>query len=80
MKKLKYIQIFILSVLSISWAIPAWAVDSYRYLHVSIETPWTIFVFLFFLVFAPMILLVILHWYNAFKKDKKDENDETNDD
>jgi len=79
-KQLKCVQLFMLGVWSICWAMPAWAVDSYRYLHVNIETPWSIFVFLFFLVFAPMILLVVLHWYNAFKKDKKDEHDENNDD
>ncbi|MDQ6955248.1 MAG: hypothetical protein Q9M20_07375 [Mariprofundaceae bacterium] len=49
------------------------AVDSYRYLHVSIDTPWSIFVFLFFLVFAPMILAVILYWWHAMKKDEEDE-------
>jgi len=48
------------------------AVDSYRYLHVNIDTPWAIFVFLFFLVFAPMILAVILYWWHAMKKDKDD--------
>jgi len=38
------------------------AIDSYRYLHVSIETPWTIFLFLLVAVFAPFILMVILMW------------------
>lgn len=52
----------------------AWAVDSYRYLHVTIDTPWLIFVFLFFLVFAPMILSAILYVHNAMKK--KDEPEE----
>ncbi|MDX8391047.1 MAG: hypothetical protein R8K53_00510 [Mariprofundaceae bacterium] len=54
----------------------ALAVDSYRYLHVTIDTPWMIFVFLFFLVFAPMILLAILHLRNAMRKDHAaDEKD-----
>lgn len=51
----------------------AWAVDSYRYLHVTIDTPWIIFVFLFFLVFAPMILAVILYWRNALQDRKEAE-------
>ncbi len=46
----------------------ALALDSYRYLHVTIDTPWMIFVFLFFLVFAPMILAVVLYWHTALKK------------
>lgn len=51
----------------------AWAVDSYRFLHVTIDTPWFIFIFLFFLVFAPMILSAILHWRQALRGDEKDE-------
>jgi len=53
----------------------AWAVDSYRFLHVTIDTPWMIFVFLFFLVFAPMILSAILHWRNAMRRDEDKEED-----
>ncbi|MFQ5344666.1 MAG: hypothetical protein ACE5DZ_01750 [Mariprofundus sp.] len=52
----------------------AWAVDSYRFLHVTIDTPWFIFIFLFFLVFSPMILSAIIHWRQALKRD--DEKDE----
>jgi len=52
----------------------AMAVDSYRYLHVTIETPWMIFIFLFFLVVAPMILSAILHLRNAMRHDR-DETD-----
>jgi hypothetical protein len=75
MMSLKVIQSMLLAVVSLVWAIPAWAVDSYRYLHVSIDTPWTIFVFLFFLVFAPMLLAVVLHWRHALKKDEEDDDD-----
>ncbi len=53
----------------------AWAVDSYRFLHVTIDTPWAIFVFLFFLVFAPMILMVVLYWKHLFSERKRDEED-----
>jgi hypothetical protein len=38
------------------------AVDSYRYLHVSIETPWMIFLFLLVAVFVPWILILVLMW------------------
>ena len=54
----------------------AWAVDSYRFLHVTIDTPWAIFVFLFFLVFAPMILMVVLYWKHLLSERKKDKEGE----
>jgi len=75
MKALKVFRTVLLLVVSMAWAMPAWAVDSYRYLHVSIDTPWTIFVFLFFLVFAPMLLAVVLHWRHALKKDHDEDDD-----
>ncbi|MBF0282822.1 MAG: hypothetical protein HQM07_09700 [Zetaproteobacteria bacterium] len=60
-----------LGVFALLYAPMAWAVDSYRYLHVTIETPWMIFIFLFFMVFAPMILAVVLYWRSAMKKDEE---------
>ena len=44
------------------------AIDSYRYLHVSIETPWMIFLFLLVAVFAPFILMVVLMWWRQLQK------------
>jgi uncharacterized membrane protein YadS len=38
------------------------AVDSYRYLHVTIDTPWFIFLFLLMAVLAPFVLMAILVW------------------
>ena len=38
------------------------AIDSYRYLHVSIETPWMIFLFLLVAMFVPFILMLVLMW------------------
>ncbi len=58
----------------------AWAVDSYRFLHVTIDTPWAIFVFLFFLVFAPMILMVILYWKHVLSERKEQEDSKVDDD
>lgn len=43
------------------------AIDSYRYLHVSIETPWMIFLFLLIAIFVPFILMVVLSWRQAGK-------------
>ena len=40
----------------------AWAVDSYRYLHVTIDTPWYIFIFLLGAVLSPFVLMAILYW------------------
>lgn len=43
------------------------AVNSYRFMHVTIDTPWHIFFFLLIGVFAPFILMVILLWQQSFK-------------
>ncbi|MDQ6950353.1 MAG: hypothetical protein Q9M26_01655 [Mariprofundales bacterium] len=72
MKRIAVVS-FILALLP---ATPAWALDSYRYLHVTIKTPEIIFVFLFFLVMAPLIVLMILYWYTAMQKDDQDDSDE----
>jgi len=48
---------------------PAYAVDSYRFLHVTIETPWMIFLFLLCIVLFPFVLTAILHWHFANKKE-----------
>ena len=44
------------------------AVDSYRFAHVTIATPWYIFIFLLMGVFAPFVLMVVLAWRNAMRK------------
>jgi len=51
------------------FASPAWsAVNSYRFLHVTIETPWHLFLFLLMGVFAPFILMVVLMWRHSLRK------------
>lgn len=52
-----------------------YAVDSYRYAHVTIDTPWNIFLFLLVIVLLPFILMAILYWHFAVKsaKEKKEE-------
>ena len=47
---------------------PGVALDSYRYLHVSIETPWMIFLFLLGAVFVPFILMLALMWWRPMNK------------
>lgn len=44
------------------------ATDSYRWLHVTIDTPWAIFIFLLPMVLAPAILMAILYWRFSGKK------------
>lgn len=58
------------SLLIFCLASPAFAVDSYRYAHVTIETPWLIFLFLLAIILLPFILTAILYWYFALKKSK----------
>ena len=48
------------------------AVDSYRYAHVTIDTPWVIFLFLLVILLIPFILMAILHWHFAIKKSKEE--------
>jgi ABC-type thiamin/hydroxymethylpyrimidine transport system permease subunit len=51
------------------------AVDSYRYAHVTISTPWYIFIFLMMGVFAPFILMAVLAWRVAIKKAENEVED-----
>ncbi len=51
------------------------AVDSYHYLHVTISTPWTIFLVLVPMVLAPMVLMGVLVWRYAERR-KEDEGAE----
>ena len=54
----------------------ALALDSYRYLHVTIDTPWFIFLFLVPLVLSPLIIMALLYWYFAIQKSKKKAKNE----
>jgi len=47
--------------------------DSYRYMHVTIETPWLIFLGLLVAVMLPFILMAILYWRNAFRRDAEED-------
>jgi len=52
------------------------AVDSYRFAHVTIATPWYIFIFLLMGVFAPFVLMVVLAWRNAMRKTTNESTEE----
>jgi uncharacterized membrane protein YadS len=43
-------------------------VDSYRFAHVTIATPWYIFIFLMMGIFIPFILMAVLSWRSAMRK------------
>ncbi len=45
----------------------AWAADSYRWLRVTIDTPWAIFLFLLPMVLIPVVLMAILYWRYTFR-------------
>lgn len=54
--------------LALSWVDSSYALDSYRFLHVTIETPWAIFIFLLFMIFIPFVLMATLVWRYAERK------------
>lgn len=43
------------------------ATDSYRWLHVTIDTPWAIFIFLLPMVLLPVVLMAYLYWRFAWR-------------
>lgn len=64
MKRLQ--SLLIISMLGLS--ANAHAMDSYRFLHVTIDTPWAIFLFLLPIVLSPFIIMAILYWKYAGRK------------
>jgi len=52
---------------------PAAMADSYRYMHVTIDTPWIIFIFLLVAIMMPFILMAILYWRNAIRRNAEDD-------
>ena len=51
------------------------AVDSYRFMHVTISTPWYIFLFLLMGIFAPFVLMAVLAWGSAARKSDREAVD-----
>lgn len=73
MNKLPYL---LLTIFCLLLSFQAQAVDSYRYLHVTIDTPWAIFLFLLPIVLSPFILMAIMYWrFAGRKKDQQPDND-----
>jgi hypothetical protein len=52
------------------------AFDSYRYLHVTIDTIWYIFVFLLLILLVPFILMAILYWWTLRQRKLDSEHSE----
>lgn len=52
---------------------PVAMADTYRYMHVTIDTPWLIFIFLLVAVLMPFILMAILYWHNAMRRNAEDD-------
>ena len=68
MNKFPYL---LLTIIGMMVTTQAQAVDSYRYLHVTIDTPWAIFLFLLPIVLSPFILMAILYWRFAGRKNSQ---------
>ncbi|MDP1637974.1 MAG: hypothetical protein Q8K74_13180 [Candidatus Nitrotoga sp.] len=58
---------------SLSLVKMSYAVDSYRFLHVHIDTLWFIFLFLLGVLFVPFILMAVLTWHYAERKAAQEE-------
>lgn len=52
------------------------AIDSYRYLHVTIDTPWSIFLVLLPMVLAPLVLMAVLVWRYAERRAEAEQRDD----
>ncbi len=63
----KVFQLFVFLML-LATTCSVYAVDSYRYVHVTIDTPWAIFIFLLLIILFPFVLMAALYWYFAVKK------------
>ncbi|MFQ5486877.1 MAG: hypothetical protein ACE5ET_00340 [Gammaproteobacteria bacterium] len=66
----------LLGALGLLFSSSVLAVDSYRYLHVTIETPWLIFLFLLPIVLSPFIIMAILYWRFASRKERTEHPSE----
>lgn len=55
----------------------AYALDSYRFFRVTIDTPWYIFVFLLLFVLFPFVLMAVLAWHFALKKSRAQQHNDS---
>lgn len=56
------------AIVSLLVSTEAAAFDSYRYLHVTIDTPWAIFLVLLPIILSPFILMAFLYWRFANRR------------
>ncbi|KXW55548.1 hypothetical protein LHV13_01705 [Ferrovum sp. PN-J185] len=80
MKKISYLLVFYVGLIAAIASQSAYAIDSYRYLHVTIDTPWSIFLFLLIGIFAPFILMAVLIWRYSTRYKSDEESTEVNHD
>jgi uncharacterized membrane protein YadS len=70
-----WVRIFLMLFGSVGASSAQAAVDSYRFAHVTISTPWYIFIFLLMGVFAPFVIMAVLAWRNAIRKSDREVAD-----
>jgi len=70
-----WVKIILMSFGLVETSLAQASVDSYRFAHVTISTPWYIFIFLLMGIFAPFILMAILAWRNATRKTMSEISD-----
>jgi hypothetical protein len=70
-----WVKIILMLTGSIGAASAHAAVDSYRFMHVTISTPWYMFLFLLMGVFAPFVLMAVLAWVSAARKSDRESAD-----
>jgi uncharacterized membrane protein YadS len=75
MMKHMRMKILLLLMASVAATSAQAAVDSYRFMHVTISTPWYIFLFLLMGIFAPFVLMAVLAWTSAARKSSREAVD-----
>lgn len=70
---MKYICSRMAGFLAMLLFMPAAMADTYRYMHVTIDTPWLIFIFLLIAVLLPFILMAVLYWRTAMRRNAEDD-------
>lgn len=63
-----FFSVVLAAITSILVSTEAAAFDSYRYLHVTIDTPWAIFLVLLPIILSPFILMAFLYWRFANRR------------
>jgi uncharacterized membrane protein YadS len=66
-----WVKIILILAGSVGYSSVQAAVDSYRFMHVTISTPWYIFLFLLMGIFAPFVLMAVLAWSSAVRKSNR---------